>query len=600
MPFRRILRACALSIPLIAAAAPAAALAPSSPGSVDPGYGTAGVLALGVRSGYETAYRILPLPDGRFLVSGSAQSAGGQDGSRWLARLGADGRPDPTWGNQGILFDGYYTRVLAVQPSGKILSVRTIDADGLTKALLHRLLPDGSRDLAFGVASGQTIVTSGAVALRYQDFEDIGLDAQGRIVATTRTYNADYSISRVDVWRFSADGVPDATFGSQGRSSLADIATVAYNAMVRAQPDGKLVVATWCQASQSASTSTCVLRVNADGTRDLTFGPNGLRKYDAVTGSYPCYGLLVAPSGKIFVSGSNYGAQPATGFVLGLNADGTPNLAWGTGGKATLTSNRYALYLDAMALQADGRLVVMGNDMDGSADTWGFFVRFTAAGVPDPQFGVAGRSARVGAAATSYDGFATLADGSLLAGGQRYNATTANGTDVDSIFVRYVGVEITTPVVEFYNAALNHYFITADPNEAAAIDAGGAGPGWTRTGQTFKSGGPSRVCRFYGSPDINPATGQRRGPNSHFYTIETAECVAVKADAGWRFESYDFNGWPLANGACPAGTVAIKRAYNGRFAQNDSNHRYTTSDTVYQQMVAQGWSGEGTVFCAVP
>ena len=34
-----------------------------------------------------------------------------------------------------------------------------------------------------------------------------------------------------------------------------------------------------------------------------------------------------------------------------------------------------------------------------------------------------------------------------------------------------------------------------------------------RTGQTFKSGGPNRVCRLDGSPETNPSTGLRRGPN---------------------------------------------------------------------------------------
>jgi len=63
-------------------------------------------------------------------------------------------------------------------------------------------------------------------------------------------------------------------------------------------------------------------------------------------------------------------------------------------------------------------------------------------------------------------------------------------------------------VVEFYNTNLDHYFITADPNEAAAIDSGSAGPGWSRTGETFRSGGNASVCRFYGS--------QSPGPNSHF------------------------------------------------------------------------------------
>jgi serine protease len=172
------------------------------------------------------------------------------------------------------------------------------------------------------------------------------------------------------------------------------------------------------------------------------------------------------------------------------------------------------------------------------------------------------------------------------------------GGDQAFMVARAIGVETTTTVVEFFNTELVHYFITADPNEAAAIDSGAAGPGWTRTGATWKSGGPNRVCRFYGSLDINPATGTRRGPNSHFYTIEAAECDAVKLDPGWRFESYDFSGWPSSAQTCPQGTTPVYRAYNNRFAQNDSNHRYATDGAIYNATVAQGWSGEGIVFCA--
>ena len=57
-------------------------------------------------------------------------------------------------------------------------------------------------------------------------------------------------------------------------------------------------------------------------------------------------------------------------------------------------------------------------------------------------------------------------------------------------------------------------------------------------------------------------------------------------------------GWPLAGGACPAATTRIKRVYKRRFLQNDSNHRHITTDALYAQTTAQGWSGEGNVFCA--
>jgi hypothetical protein len=149
-------------------------------------------------------------------------------------------------------------------------------------------------------------------------------------------------------------------------------------------------------------------------------------------------------------------------------------------------------------------------------------------------------------------------------------------------------------VTEFFNTGLNHFFLTANAIEAQSIDAGGSGPGWTRTGNVFKSGGSNAVCRFYGVQ----AAG---GPNGHFYTADPAECEQVKADPGWHFESLDFAITPpLAGAVCPQGLVNVYRAYNKRFAEHDSNHRITTNFAAYQQQIAAGWQGEGVVMCAQP
>ena len=81
--------------------------------------------------------------------------------------------------------------------------------------------------------------------------------------------------------------------------------------------------------------------------------------------------------------------------------------------------------------------------------------------------------------------------------------------------------------------------------------------------------------------------------------MEAAECLVIRADPGWHFESYDFSGWLRQASSCPAGTIGVYRAYNNRFALNDSNHRHTTDLATYNQMIGQGWAGEGIVFCAV-
>jgi hypothetical protein len=147
--------------------------------------------------------------------------------------------------------------------------------------------------------------------------------------------------------------------------------------------------------------------------------------------------------------------------------------------------------------------------------------------------------------------------------------------------------------IEYYNAVLDHYFITAFPDEAASLDAGLPVSGWTRTGYTFhswKSGtGPgNEACRFFGTPG--------RGPNSHFYTISGSECDKVKANPDWTFEALAFRAIePLATG-CSAEYVPVIRLYNNGMG-GQANHRYLTDANAIDATVSRGWSIEGPVFC---
>ena len=155
---------------------------------------------------------------------------------------------------------------------------------------------------------------------------------------------------------------------------------------------------------------------------------------------------------------------------------------------------------------------------------------------------------------------------------------------------------------EYYNSILDHYFMTSDAAERQSVETGGAGPGWTRTTasayRVWSSPGTALtpVCRFYGNPQIG-ANGRRIGPNSHFYTIDPAECAAVKLDAGWVYEGTAFHAVRLDNGACPGVTRPLYRAYNNGFPAKDANHRYATELAILEAMRASGWSVEGAAMC---
>ena len=153
-------------------------------------------------------------------------------------------------------------------------------------------------------------------------------------------------------------------------------------------------------------------------------------------------------------------------------------------------------------------------------------------------------------------------------------------------------------VVEYYMAAIDQYFITASATDAALLDSL-PGAGWSRTGEWFKQGGSTPVCRFYGSAVP--------GPNTHFYTAVQQECDMLKAlqastpasQPRLNFESLDFLITPSVNGACPVNTSPVYRAYNNGFTRGrDGNHRYTSNADAMLLMVARGWSNEGVVMCA--
>jgi hypothetical protein len=142
--------------------------------------------------------------------------------------------------------------------------------------------------------------------------------------------------------------------------------------------------------------------------------------------------------------------------------------------------------------------------------------------------------------------------------------------------------------VEFYNAALNHYFLTHVASEIALLDAGTTIKGWVRTGQSFNvyltaTAGSSPVCRFYIPPDKG---------DSHFYGRGTSECEAT-GTANPTFINEDPQFFRIAlptAGTCPAGTRNVHRAFSNRA---DANHRYMVDSAIRDRMVASGWLAEG-------
>ena len=159
------------------------------------------------------------------------------------------------------------------------------------------------------------------------------------------------------------------------------------------------------------------------------------------------------------------------------------------------------------------------------------------------------------------------------------------------------GAPATIPVIEFHNVRDGQYFLTADRNEAALLDAGALGSDWARTGASFAAFATDAadaaalpVCRFFGTP------GQ--GPSAHFFTGDAAECVLVKTNPRWLFEGIAFRAIVPSGGQCRAGTAPVVRFFWPGAAVVDARHRYAKDPAEIARMRSAGWTEEGAVFCA--
>ena len=298
-------------------------------------------------------------------------------------------------------------------------------------------------------------------------------------------------------------------------------------------PDGSTIVAIWELGQR------ILLRLDASGKQDTNFGGAGTARIDGVVpcpASRPRLRLAAQPDGRILLA---YTIQSNGGKAIAVarfTADGRPD--------KTFT--------------ADGRF-------DSLFSVTGLDTAFDIARMPDGKLMIAGAS------------------------GGRGLLLRLKGESTPSMQ--------TQGVLEFFNAALGHYFITADSREATGIDQGNAGAGWQGTGKSFSAWtaagglpeGSLPVCRFYGTPG--------RGPNSHFYTANASECAAVKNDPGWTYEGIAFYAFAPVKEQCANALQPIYRAYNNRYAQNDSNHRYAADLSLLQPLVTQGCTVEGAVFC---
>ena len=135
-----------------------------------------------------------------------------------------------------------------------------------------------------------------------------------------------------------------------------------------------------------------VARYNADGSLDTSFG-NGGWAFAHFDLSDEAHGVAVQADGRIVVAGGTRGGGVSDAeFALArFNTDGTLDNSFGAGGKVVTDFFGGTDWVQAVAIQADGRIVAAGPAVGPGDESGNFAVaRYNLDGSLDPTFGGGG------------------------------------------------------------------------------------------------------------------------------------------------------------------------------------------------------------------
>lgn len=263
-------------------------------------------------------------------------------------------------------------RAAARQPDGKLVVVSTSWQGLRTVICVLRYLPDGSADASFGDGGKTYIVldTDISVGTDSIEAEAVAIQPDGRIVVagTGRMQNPNFQVARLN-----ADGSRDLTFGVNGFATTDFAGNSDFAEALIVQNDNKIVVAGTATTTWGNAQHFAVARYMPDGSPDLDFNGSGRVTVEGGEG----FSAVMQPDGKIVVGGRCNGQTCAVRF----RQDGPVDTSFGVSGRATASGAGGAT---SAFIQPDGKLVFVGYiSFPGRFD----FARFTSAGVLDNTFG---------------------------------------------------------------------------------------------------------------------------------------------------------------------------------------------------------------------
>jgi uncharacterized delta-60 repeat protein len=280
------------------------------------------------------------------------------------------------------------------------------NANGDSDMAVWRFTPSGIPDTGFGedydadtIPDGYTIYNSG---LGNDDFAaDITLDASGRILVTGATPTVpEYDMT---VLRLTAAGKVDTTFGTGGKVKPMGGTTTTGGNAITLDASGRMLIAGYYWNNDTGNADLCLWRLTADGALDATFGedydldvsatPDGYVLHDnagGAAGNDYGYDVAIDANNNILITGESaaQGISPDM-TVWRFTSSGVLDTTFNSKGFVTLNSAAGADYDAGQAITLDlqGRIVVTGSSWDTNINSYMVLWRINSSGAFDSNFG---------------------------------------------------------------------------------------------------------------------------------------------------------------------------------------------------------------------
>ena len=217
------------------------------------------------------------------------------------------------------------------------------------------------------------------------------LQADGKIIlgGSGSYYKADKLLIGSLLVRYNIDGTLDFNFADSGRGVYILGDTGFYIPTIRAlalQADGKIVALGDFAQQNGFFGSTSLMRFNADGSADKSFGINGLTVTEISGGPDKPKDIALLPDGRIVIVGDLYSEfnQFDQSFIACYLADGILDKSFGNTGVVRLVREQIGT-VNGVAVTTDGTIIAGGVNSNGET-----LVRYNSNGTPDLSFGVNG------------------------------------------------------------------------------------------------------------------------------------------------------------------------------------------------------------------